>query len=104
VCDAVVAPMVRGGRMPGPIAWSLVGGLIGAARYAAIFGGVLAYTQAPRLAWALLVPGLAFHTTFGVMSGWVSWQLARAMQRPPGAAPDHPSPPVLTKTAESEAK
>ncbi len=80
VCDLAVPAMVRGGRTPGPIAWSLLGGLIGAARYTTIFG-VMLLVQPPALAWALLAPGLALHTTFGVLSGWVSWQIVRAMQR-----------------------
>jgi hypothetical protein len=101
VCDLAVPAMVRGGRTPGPIAWSFLGGLIGAARYATIFG-VMLLVQPPRLAWALLVPGLALHTTFGVLSGWVSWQMVRAMNRGRGEGPPHPA--VLSKTLESEAK
>ncbi len=104
VCDLAVPVMVRGGRMPGPIAWSLLGAVIGAARYATIFG-VMLLVQPPRLAWALLAPGLALHTTFGILSGWVSWQLVRAMKT---ARDDEASAgPKLTleqKTASSEAK
>jgi hypothetical protein len=104
VCDLAVPVMVRGGRMPGPIAWSLLGAVIGAARYATIFG-VMLLVQPPRLAWALLLPGLALHTTFGILSGWVSWQLVRAMKT---ARDDEASAgPKLTleqKTASSEAK
>ncbi len=104
VCDLAVPVMVRGGRMPGPIAWSLLGAFIGAARYATIFG-VMLLVQPPRLAWALLVPGLALHTTFGILSGWVSWQLVRAMKT---ARDDEANAgPKLTleqKTASSEAK
>lgn len=88
VCDLVVPAMVRGGRTPGPVAWSLLGGLIGAARYTTIFG-VMLLVQPPALAWALLAPGLALHTTFGVLSGWVSWQIVRAMQR---STPQEPAP------------
>jgi hypothetical protein len=80
ICDLAVPAMVRWGRTPGPIAWSLLGGVIGAARYTTIFG-VMLLVQPPALAWALLAPGLALHTTFGVLSGWVSWQIVRAMQR-----------------------
>jgi hypothetical protein len=104
VCDLAVPVMVRGGRMPGPIAWSLLGAVIGAARYATIFG-VMLLVQPPRLAWALLAPGLALHTTFGILSGWVSWQLVRAMKT---ARDDEANAgPKLTleqKTASSEAK
>jgi hypothetical protein len=90
--------------MPGPIAWSVLGAVIGAARYATIFG-VMLLVQPPRLAWALLLPGLALHTTFGILSGWVSWQLVRAMKT---ARDDEANAgPKLTleqKTANSEAK
>ena len=104
VCDLTVPGMVRGGRTPGPIAWSLLGALIGAARYATIFG-VMLLVQPPRLAWALLVPGLALHTTFGVLSGWVSWQLVRAMKAPaPAGADVLPKLTLDAKTAGSEAK
>jgi hypothetical protein len=103
VCDLVVPSMVRGGRTPGPVAWSLLGALIGAARYATIFG-VMLIVQPPRLAWALLAPGLALHTTFGVLSGWVSWQIVRAMQRPhPSEEGPAPVPP-MSEAAHSEAK
>jgi len=104
VCDLAVPAMVRGGRTPGPVAWSLLGALIGAARYATIFG-VMLLVQPPRLAWALLVPGLALHTTFGVLSGWVSWQLVRAMKATSGGDPDVlPKLTLDSKTAGSEAK
>ncbi len=105
VCDRAVPAMVRGGRTPGPIAWSLLGALIGAARYATIFG-VMLLVQPPRLAWALLAPGLALHTTFGILSGWVSWQLVRAMKAP-ASPPEDVLPNKLdldAKTAGSEAK
>jgi hypothetical protein len=104
VCDLAVPAMVRGHRAPGPVAWSLLGALIGAARYATIFG-VMLLVQPPRLAWALLVPGLALHTTFGVLSGWVSWQIVRAMQGTTDAdARALPKVTLDSKTAGSEAK
>ena len=101
VCDLTVPAMVRGGRTPGPVAWSLLGGLIGAARYGTIFG-VMLIVQPPRLAWALLAPGLALHTTFGVLSGVVTWQLVRAMMRAPEQPPVEVD--VGAKPAGSEAK
>lgn len=103
VCDLAVPVMVRGGRTPGPIAWSLLGAVIGAARYATIFG-VMLLVQPPRLAWALLVPGLALHTTFGILSGWVSWQLVRAMKAPADQPSAEPALALESKTAGSEAK
>src|SRR5208282_4789156 len=103
VCDLAVPVMVRGGRTPGPVAWSLLGALIGAARYATIFG-VMLLVQPPRLAWALLAPGLALHTTFGVLSGWVSWQLVRAMRRTDSSGSEGSTGAVVvSKTAGSEA-
>jgi hypothetical protein len=105
VCDLVVPVMVRGGRTPGPVAWSLLGALIGAARYATIFG-VMLIVQPPRLALALLVPGLALHTTFGVLSGWVSWQLVRGMNRAKPPEDESPAAPAVVskQPLESEAK
>ena len=120
VCDLTVPVLTRGGRTPGPIVWSALGALIGAARYATIFG-VMLLVQPPRLAWALLVPGLALHTTFGVLSGWVSWQIVKAMDRERSssavsrpasvvsdamslASPEHGRNLKTDKLAESEAK
>ena len=100
VCDLAVPAMVRGGRTPGPIAWSVLGGLIGAARYTTIFG-VMLLVQPPALAWALLAPGLALHTTFGVLSGWVSWQIVRAMQR---TAPQERAPEGAAVVSKAGAK
>jgi hypothetical protein len=88
--------------VPGPVAWSLLGALIGAGRYATIFG-IMLIVQPPRLAWALLLPGLALHTTFGVLSGWVSWQIVRCME--PARGPNVAAPgAVVSNTVEGEAK
>ena len=95
VCDLFVPLLLRlhGSRPPGVIAWSLVGGLMGLARFATIFTITLMMSP-PALAWAFLVPGLLIHTTFGVLSGFVSTPLIRALTRsaatpatPPDAAP-----------------
>ena len=102
VCDLVVPPMTRGGRVPGPIAWSLLGALIGAGRYATIFG-IMLIVQPPRLAWALLLPGLALHTTFGVLSGWISWQIVRCMEPARGRNVAAPGA-VVSNTVEGQAK
>ncbi len=80
VCDLMVPLLVRDGRMPGGIGWSLFGGFIGAARFATIFLIVL-LVQAPKVAWALLLPGLTVHVIFGVASGWVSYHVVRAVAR-----------------------
>jgi hypothetical protein len=89
VCDLLVPLVVRG--KPGALAvfvWSLVGGVMGIARFATIFTVTLT-VQAPAVAWAFLVPGLVIHTTFGVLSGFVSAPLIRAVleRRPPEPAP-----------------
>jgi cytochrome c oxidase subunit IV len=77
VCDLTVPYMVRTQR--GRLAWSALGGFIGAARFITIFVVTLA-VQAPAVAYAILLPGLAVHTFFGILSGYVSHQLVRATQ------------------------
>ena len=92
------------GERRGPSRGPLLGALIGAARYATIFG-VMLLVQPPKLAWALLVPGLALHTTFGVLSGWVSWQIVRAMKRADGAddgGHGAAASPVVSKRVEAK--
>jgi hypothetical protein len=37
--------------------------------------------QAPAYAWAILIPGLSVHVSFGVASGWVTHHLVRAIDR-----------------------
>ncbi|MFO0672308.1 MAG: hypothetical protein U0235_22230 [Polyangiaceae bacterium] len=74
VCDAIVPLVTRGGRAPGRLAWSFVGGASGAARFATIFVVTLA-VQPPSVAFAFLIPGMLIHTTFGVISGYVSHPL-----------------------------
>lgn len=73
VCDVTV-PLVR--RRAGTVVWSFVGGLMGLARFATIFSITLV-AQPPAIAWAILVPGLIVHTTFGVLSGLVSTPLVK---------------------------
>jgi hypothetical protein len=90
VCDLTVPLLVRGGRTPGPIVWSLEGALIGAGRFATIFTITLA-VQPPSVAWAILLPGAAVHTTFGALSGYVSYHLVRAIARLRAAVPSPPS-------------
>jgi hypothetical protein len=78
VCDLTVPFLVRGGRLPGPVAWTLEGALIGAGRFATIFTVMLA-VQPPALAWAMMIPGFSVHTTFGALSGYVSYHLVKAI-------------------------
>jgi energy-coupling factor transporter transmembrane protein EcfT len=78
VCDAMVPLITSGGRRPGPIVWSLVGGIIAVGRFATILA-VTCAVQAPSAAFLILVPGLAWHTSLGVGSGYVSYHLVRAL-------------------------
>ncbi len=80
ICDLTVPFLVRGGREPGPIVWTLEGALIGAGRFATIFAITLAI-QPPGIAWAILLPGATVHTTFGALSGYVSYHLVKAIAR-----------------------
>jgi hypothetical protein len=77
ICDMFMPWMLRGGRLPGGIAWSAFGGLIAAGRFATIFTVTLA-VQPPAVAYAILVPGLTVNVFFGVASGYVSYHLVKA--------------------------
>jgi hypothetical protein len=77
MCDLLVPLMVRG-RVPGRAAWTALGAVLGCGRFATIFVVTLT-VQAPKIAFAMLVPGMLVHTTFGALSGLVSGQLVRAM-------------------------
>jgi hypothetical protein len=78
LCDLFV-PLFR--RRPGAVAWSVLGGIMGLGRFATIFTITL-LAQPPAIAWAILVPGLIVHTTFGVLSGLVSAPLVRKATSP----------------------
>lgn len=84
ICDLVLPPFLAGGRMPGPVFWTAIGGLIAIGRFGTIFVIVLV-VQAPAVAWAIFAPGLVIHTTFGLLSGFVTWHLLRGM----GSFRDH---------------
>ncbi len=75
VCDALVPLLVTRamvtGRDPGRWTLAAVGAAAGAARFATIFSVTL-LVQPPAIAFAFLLPGLAIHTTFGAISGYVS--------------------------------
>jgi hypothetical protein len=73
LCDLFV-PLFR--RRAGGLAWSVLGGVMGLGRFATIFTITLV-AQPPAIAWAILVPGLIVHTTFGVLSGLVSAPLVK---------------------------
>jgi hypothetical protein len=88
ICD-LAAPLVLArpadpGGLPAPrigaLGWSVFGGVVAAGRFATIFAVTLA-VQAPAVAFAFLVPGMAVHVTFGVLSGYVTHHLVRALLR-----------------------
>jgi hypothetical protein len=97
ICDLLVPVLVRG-RRASASACCLLGGAMGVGRFATIFTVTL-LVQPPALAWALLVPGLIVHSSFGVLSGLVSAPLV-ARVAPVGA---HDVPPAREE-AEAKAK
>ncbi|HWL85899.1 MAG TPA: hypothetical protein VNO21_08860, partial [Polyangiaceae bacterium] len=80
LCDLLV-PLIRRRRTaPGRFVWSVLGGIVGAGRFATIFAVTLS-VSAPAVAYAMLIPGFLVHTTFGVVSGYVSFHLIAALDR-----------------------
>ena len=86
VCDALV-PIVMRMRSPGPFVFTLLGGVIGAGRFTTIFFITLA-VQPPKIAFAMLIPGFSVHTVFGALSGFVTFQIVKAMRALPSSTPD----------------
>jgi hypothetical protein len=80
ICDLFVPLLVRGGRMPGGLGWALFGVFLAAGRVATILAIVFA-VQAPKVAYAMLLPSLAVHCTFGAASGYVSYHIVRGVER-----------------------
>lgn len=78
--DALVPLCTRGGRLPGGLGWSIIGALIAVGRFATILV-ITAVVAAPQVAWAVLVPGLVVHVSFGAASGYVSYHLVKAVLR-----------------------
>jgi hypothetical protein len=81
VSDLMCPLYGRPGKTGGAFVCSAVGALMGSMRFSTIFLVVL-LTQAPKMAYAMLVPGLVVHTTFGLLSGLVSAPLVRAFGAP----------------------
>ena len=54
---------------------------MGTARFATIFAITLS-VQIPAVAYAILIPGLAIHTGFGLLSGYVTYQLIKKLPAP----------------------
>ena len=77
LADLIVPFLIQGGRLPGRFVWTLVGGVLALGRFATIFLVVLA-VQAPSYAYAILLPGLTVHLSFGLIAGFISYYLLRA--------------------------
>lgn len=80
LCDLLLPVLAPKGTVRGGLFWSFFGALVAAGRFAAIFAMIL-LVQAPALAWAILLPGLAVHMTFGALSGYVTGHLLQAMSK-----------------------
>jgi hypothetical protein len=78
LCDLGVPLLHMAGRAPGAVVWSLFGGVVAAGRFATIFMTTL-LVQAPSVAFAILVPGLVVHVTFGLVSGYVTWHIVKSL-------------------------
>jgi hypothetical protein len=99
VCDLCLPLLVAEGRQPGRLAFSVLGGVIAAGRFATIFAMVL-LVQAPRVAYAILLPGLSVHVGCGILSGFVSFHIWRAASRL-RVVVDEPPPAVGITAKES---
>jgi hypothetical protein len=83
MCDLTLPLFVRRGanaRVPGGIFWTIYGALLAGGRFATILAIVFT-VQAPRIAYAMLIPGMTVHCTFGAASGYVSYHIVRAVLR-----------------------
>lgn len=79
ITDLALPILLAGGRTPGPLMWSIFGGLIAIGRFAMIV--VLTFLmQAPAAAYAILLPGFVAHMVFGVGSGYVTYRIVIAMR------------------------
>jgi hypothetical protein len=66
--------------MPGGFAWSVFGTVIAAGRAATILA-IVFMVQAPKVAYALLIPTLTIHCVFGAASGYVSYHLIKGVMK-----------------------
>jgi len=78
LCDLFV-PLLHRQRIGGP-GWSLFGGFVALGRFATILS-VVALVQAPKVAYAMLAPGLLVHSLFGVASGYVTFHLLKHVKQ-----------------------
>jgi hypothetical protein len=75
LCDLFVPFLIN--RQLGGFGWSAFGAFIAAGRFVTILC-VVAFVQAPRIAYAMLGPGLLIHCTFGAASGYITYHLIRS--------------------------
>jgi hypothetical protein len=68
VSDLMSPLFTRPGKPASGFVCTLVGGLMGSMRFSTIFLVVLT-TQPPKVAYAMLIPGLVVNTAFGLLSG-----------------------------------
>ena len=80
ICDLFVPLLVRNGRMPGGLGWSIFGTVIAAGRVATILT-IVFLVQAPKVAYAMLLPAFTVHCTFGAASGYISYHVVRGVER-----------------------
>lgn len=78
LCDLLVPLLYR--QRPGGFGWSLFGGFVALGRFATILS-VVALVQAPKVAYAMLAPGLLVHSLFGVASGYVTFHLLKHVKQ-----------------------
>ena len=83
--DLLFAParaLARGGRFRRVLAWSMLGLIAALGRFATITLIALA-VQPPAIVFAVLIPGLVVHATFGALSGLVTAPLIAALDTRP---------------------
>ena len=87
--------------MPGGIAWSIFGLIIAAGRVTTILVIVFA-VQAPKVAYAMLLPAFTVHCTFGAASGYISYHVVRGVARLRGLPQSGPeAKPEVKKEGEA---
>jgi hypothetical protein len=94
MCDLLVPGLSR--RKLGGLGWSIFGMLVAFGRFGTILC-IVAWVQAPKIAYAMLGPGLLVHGTFGAASGYITYQLIRSakdtwttLSPPTGASTSNP--------------
>jgi hypothetical protein len=78
----LLLPLMGDLRKRGVVAWSLFGLVVALGRFATVTVIALA-VQPPAIVFAFLLPGLAIHATFGVLSGILTVPLLRALNKDP---------------------